>query len=425
MTKEEEGKKGINRRRLLGGATAISALAMSSKVFGQSQSNPNNLPPNLPEWTPDLGPGVDVNPYGMPSRFEEHVIRRNVPWLTASAESSVNFTPLQDLEGIITPNGLCFERHHGGVPEVNPVDYRLMINGLVDREMIFTLGDLKRFPQTNKFYFLECAANGGMEWKGSQLNGCQYTFGMVHNVQYTGVKLSDLLKETGLKPKAKWVLAEGSDTSGMTRSIPIEKILEDCLIVWAMNGEALRPEQGYPARLIVPGWEGNMWVKWIRRLEFGDKPYMTREETSKYTDLLSDGRARMFTWVMEAKSVVTSPSPEKPILHKGIQQIRGLAWSGRGKIKRVDVSIDGGRNWKTATLHGPVFSKSLSRFTFPFGWNGEELLIQSRAIDETGYVQPHIHELQKIRGVNSIYHNNSIATWLVNKNGKVDNVRLG
>ena len=425
MANKKESVKGISRRSLLGGATALGSLAITSKAFSQTQANPDNLPPNLPEWTPDLGPGVDVNPYGVPSKFEENVIRRNVPWLTASAESSVNFTPLQDLEGIVTPNGLCFERHHGGVPEINPVDYRLMINGLVDREMIFSLDDLKRFPQTNKFYFLECAANGGMEWKGSQLNGCQFTFGMVHNVQYTGVKLSDLLRETGLKPKAKWVLAEGSDTSGMTRSIPIEKILDDCLIVWAMNGEALRAEQGYPARLVVPGWEGNMWVKWIRRLEFGDMPYMTREETSKYTDLLSDGKARMFTWVMEAKSVVTSPSPEKPILQKGIQQIRGLAWSGKGKIKRVDVSIDGGKNWKTAQLHAPVLSKSLSRFTIPLSWNGEELLIQSRAIDETGYVQPHIHELQKVRGLNSIYHNNSIATWLVNKNGKVENVRLG
>ena len=361
----------------------------------------------------------------MPSEFENNVIRRNVEWLTASTESSVNFTPIQDLEGIVTPNGLCFERHHGGVSIINPKDYRLMINGLVDREMIFTLDDLKRFPQTNKFYFLECAANGGMEWKGSQLNGCQYTFGMVHNVQYTGVKLSDLILETGLKPKAKWVLAEGSDSSGMTRSIPIEKILDDCMIAWAMNGEALRSEQGYPARLVVPGWEGNMWVKWLRRLEFGDMPYMTREETSKYTDLLPDGKARMFTWVMDAKSVVTSPSPEKSILYRGIHQLRGLAWSGRGKIKRVDVSLDGGKNWQTAKLHDPVMSKSLARFTLPFEWNGQELLVQSRAIDETNYVQPTIHELQNLRGVNSIYHNNSIATWKVNKDGTVDNVRLG
>ena len=335
----------FSRRNLIKSFAALGSVGFSTRALAQDKPNPNNLPPNLPEWTPDLGAGVDENPYGSPSEFESNVIRRNVPWLTASPQSSVNFTPLQDLEGIVTPNGLCFERHHGGVAEINPTDYRLMINGLVDREMIFSLDDLKRFPQVNKFYFLECAANGGMEWKGAQLNGCQYTFGMVHNVQYTGVKLSDLLRETGLKPKAKWVLAEGSDTSGMTRSIPIEKILDDCLIAWAMNGEALRPEQGYPARLVVPGWEGNMWVKWIRRLEFGDKPYMTREETSKYTDLLRDGKARMFTWVMEAKSVVTSPSPEKPILHKGIQQLRGLAWSGKGKIKRVDVSLDGGKNF--------------------------------------------------------------------------------
>ena len=415
----------FDRRNLIKSFAALGSVGFSTRVLAQDKPNPNNLPPNLPEWTPDLGAGVDENPYGSPSQFEREVIRRNVPWLTASSQSSVNFTPLQDLEGIVTPNGLCFERHHGGVAEINPTDYRLMINGLVDREMIFSLEDLKRFPQVNKFYFLECAANGGMEWKGAQLNGCQYTFGMVHNVQYTGVKLSDLLRETGLKPKAKWVLAEGSDTSGMTRSIPIEKILGDCLIAWAMNGEALRPEQGYPARLVVPGWEGNMWVKWIRRLEFGDKPYMTREETSKYTDLLRDGKARMFTWVMEAKSVVTSPSPEKPILHKGIQQLRGLAWSGKGKIKRVDVSLDGGKNWRNAQLHAPIMSKSLVRFTLPFEWSGEELLIQSRAIDETGYVQPYIQELQKIRGKNSIYHNNSIATWLVSKSGKVDNVRLG
>ena len=168
-----------------------------------------------------------------------------------------------------------------------------------------------------------------------------------------------------------------------------------------------------------------MWVKWIRRLEFGDMPYMAREETSKYTDLMKDGKARMFTWVMDAKSVVPSPSPEKPVLEKGVHQLRGLAWSGRGKITRVDVSLDGGRNWKTAELHGPVLDKCLTRFTMPFEWNGEELLVQSRAMDETGYVQPTIDALQAERGVNSIYHNNAIATWMVNKDGSVDNVRLG
>ncbi|MEE2774154.1 MAG: sulfite dehydrogenase [Pseudomonadota bacterium] len=423
MNKTTKQSFSVTRRKVLSGSLAIGSVS-ALRTYA-SEQNSLNQPPNVPEWTSYLGDGVDATPYGLPSEYESDVIRRNVGWLTATTESSVNFTPLQDLEGIVTPNGLCFERHHSGVAEVNPSDFRLMINGLVDREMIFTLDDLKRFPQTNKFFFLECAANGGMEWRGAQLNGCQFTFGMIHNVQYTGVKLSDLLLETGMKANAKWMLAEGSDSAGLTRSVPIEKVLDDCMIAWAMNGEALRPEQGYPARLVVPGWEGNMWIKWVRRLEFGDMPYMTREETSKYTDLMTDGKARMFTWVMEAKSVITAPSPEKSILSKGLHQIRGLAWSGRGKITRVDVSVDGGKNWTTAKLHGPIMSKSLTRFTLPFEWRGDELLLQSRAIDETGYVQPTIKELQNIRGVNSIYHNNAIATWLVNKNGTVDNVRLG
>ena len=424
MSKKSKNSFAINRRQLLASSFALGAVG-TIKTSEASEVVPSNSPPNLPEWTTYLGDGVDVAPYGSPSEFESHVIRRNVPWLTATTESSVNFTPIQNLEGFVTPNGLCFERHHGGVAIINPDEYRFMINGLVDREMIFTLDDLKRFPQTNKFYFLECAANGGMEWRGAQLNGCQFTFGMVHNVQYTGVKLSDLVKETGLKPSAKWLLAEGSDSAGLARSVPIEKALDDCMIVWAMNGEALRPEQGYPARLVVPGWEGNMWIKWIRRIEFGDMPYLTREETSKYTDLMTDGYARMFTWVMEAKSVVTFPSPENPLNGKGLHQLRGLAWSGRGKIKRVDVSIDGGKNWNMANIHGPILNKSLTRFTMPFHWSGDQMLVQARAIDETGYVQPTIKELQNIRGVNSIYHNNSIATWLVNKNGSVENVRLG
>lgn len=424
MRKKSEPTFRVNRRQLLSSSVALGMVGAANAAYS-SENDFSNSPPNLPEWTTYLGDGVDVTPYGLPSQFEDNVIRRNVPWLTATTESSVNFTPIQSLEGFVTPNGLCFERHHGGVAVINPDEYRLMINGLVDREMIFTLDDLKRFPQTNKFYFLECAANGGMEWRGAQLNGCQFTFGMIHNVQYTGVKLSDLVKETGIKPSAKWLLAEGGDSAGLSRSIPIEKALDDCMIVWAMNGEALRPEQGYPARLVVPGWEGNMWIKWIRRIEFGDMPYLTREETSKYTDLMSDGSARMFTWVMEAKSVVTFPSPENALNSKGLHQLRGLAWSGRGKIKRVDVSLDGGKNWKEANIHGPILKKSLTRFTMPFSWSGEKMLIQARAIDDTGYVQPTVKELQNVRGVNSIYHNNSIATWLVNGDGSVENVRLG
>ena len=421
------GPPSPDRRRFLvagvaaGGLVSAGALAKGASAAG----NPENLPPNIPEWSKYLGSGVDAQPYGVPSEHEAHVIRRSVEWLTATRESSVNFTPLHELDGIVTPNGLCFERHHGGVAEVNPADHRLMIHGLVDQPLIFTVEDIKRFPQENRFHFLECAANGGMEWRGAQLNGVQYTHGMVHCVQYTGVPLKLLLKEAGLKSSGTWVLAEGADSSALSRSIPIEKALDDCLVAYSMNGERLRPEQGYPLRLVVPGWEGNMWVKWLRRIEVGDAAWYHREETSKYTDLLPDGKAYKFTWTMEAKSVITNPCPEKAMTHEGFNVIKGLAWSGNGRIKRVDVSIDGGVNWQTARLHDPVLPKCLTRFTFDWKWDGKPALLQSRAMDETGYVQPEIAALQKVRGVNSIYHNHGIQTWLVTEAGEVENVRLG
>ena len=379
----------------------------------------------LQEWARYLGDGVDRAPYGVPAEHEKHVVRRHVGWLTASLESSVNFTPLHELDGIITPSGLCFERHHGGVAEVEPDKYRLMINGLVDRPLVFTLDDLKRFPRRNNIYFLECAANSGMEWRGAQLNGCQFTHGMVHNVMYTGVPLRYLLEEAGLKTNAKWIMPEGGDASGMNRSVPLFKALDDCLIAFKMNGEALRPEQGYPARLVVPGWEGNMWVKWIRRIEVGDEPWHAREETSKYTDLMENGKARRFTWEMDCKSVITNPSPQAPIKHdKGATVITGLAWSGRGTIPRVDITLDGGRNWHAARVDGPSIDKSLHRFYYEFDWNGAPLLLQSRAVDSTGYVQPTKDELRKARGENSIYHNNGIQTWHVKKGGEVENVEV-
>ena len=300
-----------------------------------------------------------------------------------------------------------------------------MINGLVDQNTIFDLSDLARFPRINKLYFLECAANSGMEWRGAQLNGCQFTHGMIHNVLYTGILLKDILKEVGLKNSAKWILAEGADSSAMTRSIPIEKAMDDCIIAFKMNGESLRPEQGYPVRLVVPGWEGNMWVKWIRRIEVGDKPWHHREETSKYTDLFSNGKARRFTWEMDAKSVITNPSPQAPIMHgKGQTVITGVAWSGRGKIQKVDVSIDGGINWAEARLSGPADTKSMHRFYFEFNWDGKPLLLQSRAMDDTGYVQPTKDQLRSIRGENSIYHNNGIQTWALDKDGIAENVEV-
>lgn len=402
-----------------GGAAAFGGPAMAGK------GDPANQPPNVPEWSRSLGDGVAVRAYGKPSRHEAHVIRRDVEWLTASRESSVSFTPIHDLDGIITPNGLGFERHHAGIAEVDPADYRLILHGLVEKPLVFTLDDLKRMPRVNRVHFCECAANSGMEWRGAQLNGCQFTHGMVHCVMYTGVPLKTLLDEAGLKPKAKWLLLEGADAAAMTRSLPLQKALDDVLIAYRMNGEMLYPEHGYPARAVIPGWEANMWVKWLRRIEVGDEPWHHREETSKYTDLLENGKARRFTFVMDAKSIITNPSPQAPINHKGgFTVLSGIAWSGRGRISRVDVSLDGGRNWRAARLDGPVWDKALTRFYYEFDWDGGELLLQSRAMDDTGYVQPGKAELRKIRGVNSIYHNNGIQTWHVRRTGEVENVEI-
>ena len=413
-------RRGFIKGGLLGAAAITGSLAASR---AGAASDP--LITEIQDWNRYPGDGVGARAYGQPSPFESQVVRKTVPWLTADPISSVSFTPLHELDGIITPNGLCFERHHAGIAEIEPASHRLMVNGLVEKPLVFTMADLKRFPRENHVYFLECAANSGMEWRGAQLNGCQYTHGMVHCVMYTGVRLKTILEEAGVKASGNWLLAEGADASAMARSIPMEKALDDCLVAFAMNGEALRPEQGYPLRLVVPGWEGNMWVKWLRRLEVGDQPWQLREETSKYTDLLANGKARRFTWEMEVKSVITNPSPQAPITHgRGHTVLTGLAWSGGGRIARVDVTIDGGRNWHAARIDGPSLPKALHRFYYEFDWDGSELFLQSRAIDENGRVQPTKDELRASRGVNSIYHNNGIQTWHVAGDGRVENVEI-
>jgi len=417
-----DSKSVPSRRALMRGALALggaAAIPASARAAGDPAIT------EMQDWNQYLGDGVDARPYGMPSEYEADTVRRDVPWLTADPVSSVNFTPLHKLDGIITPNGLCFERHHAGIAEIDPAEHRLMINGLVDKPLVFTMEDIKRFPRENRLYFLECAANSGMEWRGAQLNGCQFTHGMVHCVMYTGVPLRHLLEEAGIRAGAKWIMPEGADASAMTRSIPMEKALDDCLVAFAMNGEALRPEQGYPLRIVVPGWEGNMWVKWLRRIEVGEQPWHHREETSKYTDLMANGTARRFTWEMDVKSVITNPSPQAPITHgKGHTVLTGLAWSGRGTVERVDVSLDGGRNWRAARIDGPRLPMALHRFYHEFDWDGSPLLLQSRAIDSDGNVQPTKDALRAVRGENSIYHNNGIQTWHVLKTGEAENVEV-
>lgn len=404
-------KRRVGRRGFIGGAL-VAGLAT------RTDARAAGLPDRPHEQ------GAVLRPYGAPSPHEKDVVRVAVK-LNADTDTGLtswDFTPLQDLHGTITPNGLFFERNHGGVPDIDPAQHRLLVHGMVDNPRVFTMDDLKRYPPVTVVHFVECSGNGLTEWAKPTGKTVQITHGLLSCAEWTGVKVSTLLSDLGVKSGAAWVLAEGADAAVMDRSIPLEKMMDDALLVYSQNGEALRPEQGYPLRLLVPGFEGNMNIKWLRRLKVGREPFYTREETSKYTDLMPSGEARMFTFVMEAKSVITQPSGGMQILSKGDQPISGLAWSGRGAIRRVDVSTDAGKTWNAAQLVQPVQSKALTRFVHPWKWNGEEAVLQSRCYDETGYVQPTLAELVKVRGLSSVYHLNSIQSWHVASDGMVTNV---
>ncbi len=422
LLQESEKLRGLERRNFLKKSLGMAGALTASGLAGKTVAA--GAPPEVPAWTKRLGSGVLTHPYGQPSKHEAHVQRRTVDWLTADRISSISFTPLADLKGIITPSGVVFERYHSGVPEIDPQQHHLMIHGMVKRPIILTMDELMRFPSVSMVRFLECPANGGMEWRGAQMDKLQFTHGMLSCCEWTGVLLSTLLEEVGLEKGASWILAEGADGAHMSRSIPMEKALDDALIVFAQNGEALRPEQGYPVRLLNPGWEGNTSIKWLRRLEIGDKPWHHREETSKYTDLMPDGTSREFTFVQECNSVVTFPCPEKPLLKPGKYFVEGLAWSGRGRIRHVDISFDGGVSWHEARFTSEVTPRALTRFGLEWNWDGSPALIQSRAVDDTGYVQPTLGQLKAVRGTNSIYHKNGIHTWKVSANGTVSNVQI-
>jgi sulfane dehydrogenase subunit SoxC len=366
---------------------------------------------------------VATEAYGTPAGFEAGVRRAILPGLTRTVHSSVSFTPLRALHGVITPNGLVFERVHGGTPHIDPSQHRLLVHGQVRQARLFRMADLMRMPSVSRVHFIECGANSSIEWGRPAQQSVQFTHGMLSCCEWTGVPLGTLLDELGVAPHASWMLAEGADAASLTRSIPLARVRADVILAYAQNGEMLRPEQGYPLRLIVPGCQGVMSVKWLRRLEISDQPFFSREETSKYSDLMPDGRARLFTIVQEAKSVITFPSPGDR-LRPGEYEISGLAWSGRGKIRRVDVSCNGGRDWFEAKLDQPVRDKALSRFRAAWFWDGRSALLQSRAQDDTGYVQPTYRQLVDVRGTRSIYHNNAIQTWHLVPNGELRNVRV-
>lgn len=425
------GRRGFLRGSFLAAAAiAAGSVTETRRALATEAPAGDDAILKLPPWSTNLGQPVAATPYGLPSKYETAMQRRQSPGLTQVAGSSVSFMPLQGMFGIITPSGLHFERHHQGWVDIDPSRHRFMITAsnpsLVKKPKVYTLDDLMRMPSVSRMHFIECGANTGMEWGNVAVPTVQYTHGMLSCSEFTGVPLRTILEDCGADfTTGKFVLAEGADGSSMTRTIPIELVLSgEVLVAYGMNGEMLRPENGYPLRLVVPGVQGVSWVKWLRRVELGDAPYATKDEADHYIDLMPDGQHRQYTSIQEAKSVITSPSGGQTLLDKGHYNVTGLAWSGRGKIARVDVSFDGGMNWVEAQLQTPVLSKCLTRFNVGWNWDGRPAILQSRAIDETGFVQPGYRQLREVRGTRSIYHNNAIQSWKVAMNGDVSNVQV-
>jgi sulfane dehydrogenase subunit SoxC len=398
------------RRRFLRALTAASA-AVAAACRGKAPD---------PAPAPSLL-GGPITRYGERSPFEKS--SRLLSTRTYLEEASSR-TPLGDLHGIITPSSLHFERHHAGVPKIDPAQHELLIHGLVERPLVYRVDELKRLPSVSRIYFLECSGNSGTGWRPVPQPSAQAAHGLTSCSDWTGVSLAVLFKEAGVKPEGKWFVAEGADACKMVRSVPIEKAWDDALVAYAQNGEALRPEQGYPIRLLLPGWEGNASVKWVRQIKVVDQPVMSRDETSKYTDLMPDGRARMFTFLMEAKSLITRPSAGQKLDGAGFYEISGIAWSGSGAITRVEISTDRGQTWKDAELQTPVLSKAHTRFTLPWTWDGAETVLVARCTDETGFVQPSRAELVAARGTNSNYHCNATQGWKINADGSVVDAAL-
>ncbi|MBI2817931.1 MAG: sulfite dehydrogenase [Acidobacteria bacterium] len=425
------------RRRFLKSGAALAGLAVSGIRPAAGQ-------------TPGASPDVvhkERAAYGQPSRFEA---ASRIP----AGPNPGSRTPLQDVVGIIAANGLHFVQSSYSGDNIDPRKHRLLIHGMVHRPLIFSLEDLKRLPSVSRIHFVECTGNTspvtpslttirggigdgtgkGSEWIDELHQSVQQTHGKMGCAWYTGVLLSVLLREAGVKPEAGWLLLEGAEPGHLSRSIPLAKGMDDVLVAYGQNGEAIRPEQGYPFRTVVPGFEGNINIKWLRRVKVIDQPHMVKEEINNYTSLRLDGKARWFQLEMPVKSVITFPSSGQRLPGPGFYNITGLAWSGRGAIRKVEVSVDSGRTWKDAQLEDPVVRMAWTRFHFPWTWNGEATRVLSRSTDEQGDVQPTLAEFSKVWGVNLEYwrkttnfvnHFNVIQPWKINGDGSVQNAMLG
>jgi len=408
----EVAGNGLLDRRVFLQAGAAGGAAFLAATAGAAER---------PAWS--ATPGTGMSESGAPANHESFVRRSHVRSRPGTTGAGVSRTPLQYLDGIITPSRLHFERHHNGIPVIDPEAHRLVIHGLVERPLSFSLEALSRYPTVSRIQFLECSGNSGALVAPTPVqDDCGGLHGLVSCSEWGGVPLAALLEETGLSAGARWVVADGADAAMMSRSVPLDKILDDAIVALYQNGERLRPGNGYPMRLFLPGWEGNMSVKWLRTLKVTAHPAMTKDETSKYSDLQSDGTSQLFTFPMAVKSVITSPSPGLELSGTGIYQISGIAWSGAGKIRRVEVSADGGKSWADAALDQHVLPKSLTRFRAAWRWNGGPAVLVSRATDESGAMQPARESLLRGRASGSFYHYNALQAWQIDANGESTNV---
>ena len=406
----------INRRHLLRFGASGAGLALSAGALGADQG----LSFQIPTWSRQPGPGATA--YGTRSPFADNLQRLAAQPNPTYPGGGSSRSPLQDLQGTITPNSLHFERHHAGVPNIDPSQHMLVINGLVRQPLAFRYEDLLKYQMVSRIHFLECSGNSGALLRGEIGGSAQSLHGLVSCAEWTGVPLSTLLDEAGVLPEAAWVAAVGADAASMGRSIPLTKALDDVMVALYQNGEAVRPGQGYPMRLFCPGWEGNVSVKWLTQIKVTQEPAQFRDETSKYTDTLQDRSSYQFTFPMGTKSLITSPSGQMTLNQPGIYQVTGIAWSGRGSIRQVEVSADGGKTWAEAAIQGHQLDRSLTRFTIPWEWDGGDAILQSRATDSRGNLQPTRDEVIASRGTLSFYHNPCIQSWQVDQTGEISNV---
>lgn len=406
----------ISRRHLLRFGASGAGLALSAGALGADQG----LSFQIPTWSRQPGPGATA--YGTRSPFADNLQRLAAQPNPTYPGGGSSRSPLQDLQGTITPNSLHFERHHAGVPNIDPSQHMLVINGLVRQPLAFRYEDLLKYQMVSRIHFLECSGNSGALLRGEIGGSAQSLHGLVSCAEWTGVPLSTLLDEAGVLPEAAWVAAVGADAASMGRSIPLTKALDDVMVALYQNGEAVRPGQGYPMRLFCPGWEGNVSVKWLTQIKVTQEPAQFRDETSKYTDTLQDRSSYQFTFPMGTKSLITSPSGQMTLNQPGIYQVTGIAWSGRGSIRQVEVSADGGKTWAEAAIQGHQLDRALTRFTIPWEWDGGDAILQSRATDSRGNLQPTRDEVIASRGTLSFYHNPCIQSWQVDQTGEISNV---